>query len=318
MIRPTGRPHSEKEVWSVKEVCFGVDIGGTTVKLGLVSREGELLDKREFPSFRDIGATFDDIADHMRQVMAEFPDCRCVGAGVGVPGPVVDQSLVIHCVNLGWSEVNVAKELSSRADVPVRVGNDANLAALGECWQGAGKGSRNMVLFTVGTGIGGGIICDGHIVAGVNGGAGEVGHMSVPYHTDWQCACGRKGCLEVTASATGIIRAAKAFSPFKEMEKVTAKDVYDAAAAGDKNAQAVVAESAEALGYAAGSVACVVNPEMIIVGGGVSAAGDALMNPVKAAFKEHVLSSCADVRFAQAQLGNNAGIFGGAALFFSE
>ena len=302
----------------MKQVCFGVDIGGTTVKLGLVSREGELLDKREFPTFRDIGATFDDIARHMRLVMESFLDCQCVGAGVGVPGPVVDQSLVVHCVNLGWGEVDVAKELSSRANVPVRVGNDANLAALGECWQGAGKGSRNMVLFTVGTGIGAGIICDGRIIAGATGGGGEVGHMPVPYHTDWQCGCGRKGCLEVTASATGIIRAARQFSPFKEMEKIGAKDVYDAAAAGDKNAQAVVQESAEALGYAAGSVACVVNPEMIIVGGGVSAAGDALMDPVKAAFKEHVLTSCADVRFALAQLGNNAGIFGGAALFFTQ
>ncbi len=302
----------------MKQVSFGVDIGGTTVKLGLVSREGELLDKREFPTFREIGATFDDIADHMRLVMESFPDCQCVGAGVGVPGPVVDQAVVIHCVNLGWQEVNVAKELSSRANIPIRVANDANLAAMGESWQGAGKGCRNLVLFTVGTGIGGGIICDGRIIAGANGGAGEVGHMTVPYHPDWQCCCGRKGCLEATASATGIIRAAKAFSPFKEMEKVTAKDVYDAAAAGDENAQAVVKEAAEALGYAAGVIGCITNPEMIILGGGVSAAGRALLDPVEAAFKQHVLPSSSNVRFAQAQLGNNAGIFGGAALFFAQ
>ena len=123
----------------MKEVCFGIDIGGTTVKLGLVSKEGDLLDKREFPTFRDVGATFDDIADHMRQVMEAFPDCVCVGAGVGVPGPVVEQSVVIHCVNLGWKNVNIAQELASRANVPVRVANDANLAALGEAWQGTGK-----------------------------------------------------------------------------------------------------------------------------------------------------------------------------------
>ena len=302
----------------MKEVCFGVDIGGTTVKLGLVSREGELLDKREFPTFRDVGATFDDIADHMRQVMSEFPDCTCVGAGVGVPGPIVNQSTVTHCANLGWRNLNVAQEMSSRANVPVRVANDANLAALGECWQGGGKGCRNLVLFTVGTGVGGGIICDGRIVAGATGGGGEVGHMPVPFHSDWQCGCGKKGCLEVTASATGIIRAAKAFSPFKEMEKVTAKDVYDAAAAGDENAQAVVNEAADALGYAAAAVACIVNPEVILLGGGVSAAGRALLDPVEASFKVNVLDACSDVRFAQAQLGNNAGIFGGAALFFSE
>ena len=294
----------------MKEVCFGVDIGGTTVKLGLVSREGELLDKREFPTFRDVGATFDDIADHMRQVMSEFPDCTCVGAGVGVPGPIVNQSTVTHCANLGWRNLNVAQELSSRANVPVRVANDANLAALGECWQGGGKGCRNLVLFTVGTGVGGGIICDGRIVAGATGGGGEVGHMPVPFHSDWQCGCGKKGCLEVTASATGIIRAAKAFSPFKEMEKVTAKDVYDAAAAGDENAQAVVNEAADALGYAAATVSCIVNPEVILLGGGVSAAGRALLDPVEASFKVNVLDACSDVRFAQAQLGNNAGIFG--------
>lgn len=302
----------------MKQVCFGVDIGGTTVKLGLVSREGELLDKREFPTFRDLGATFDDIAGHMRQVMAAFPDCQCIGAGVGVPGPVVDQSTVVHCANLGWVNVNVAQELSSRADMPVKVANDANLAALGEQWQGAGKGCRNLVMLTVGTGIGGGIICDGRIVAGATGGGGEVGHMTVPFHPDWQCGCGRKGCLEVTASASGIIRAARAFSPFKEMDKVTAKDVYDAAAAGDKNAQAVVGEAAAALGMAAVTISCIVNPEVFLLGGGVSAAGSALLDPVEAAFKACAFGPCADVRFALAQLGNNAGIYGGAALFFTE
>ena len=302
----------------MKEVCFGVDVGGTTVKLGLVSREGELLDKREFPTFREVGATFDDIADHMRQVMESFPDCQCVGAGVGVPGPIVDQSRVIRFANLDWEDVDVAQELSSRANVPVRVANDANLAALGECWQGAGKGCRDLVMFTVGTGIGAGIICDGRIIAGSTGAGGEVGHMTVPFHPDWQCGCGRKGCLEATASATGIIRAAKAFSPFKEMEKVTAKDVYDAAAAGDENARAVVNEAADALGYAAAAVCCIVNPEVILLGGGVSAAGSALLDPVEASFKANVLDACADVRFSQAQLGNNAGIYGGAALFFTE
>ena len=302
----------------MKEVCFGIDIGGTTVKLGLVSREGDLLDKREFPTFRDVDATFDDIANQMRQVMESFPDCFCVGAGIGVPGPVVDESKVVTFANLDWKNVDAAQELERRAHVPVRVGNDANLAALGEAWQGAGKGCRNLVLFTIGTGVGGGIICDGRIVAGATGAGGEVGHMSVPFHTDWLCGCGKKGCLEATASATGIIRAARQFSPFREMEKVTAKDVYDAAAAGDENARAVVAQSAYALGYAAAAVACVVNPEIILLGGGVSAAGNALMDPVKAAFKEHKFFGLGDVRFALAQLGNNAGIFGGAALFFSE
>ena len=300
----------------MKQVCFGVDIGGTTVKLGLVSQEGELLEKREFPSFRDVGQTFDSIAANMKEVLAGFPDARCVGAGVGVPGPVLNEALVQGCVNLGWGDTNVAEELSRRTGLSVRAANDANLAALGEMWQGGGKGCKDLVLFTVGTGVGGGVICDGRIVSGATGGGGEVGHLPTPFHTEWQCSCGKSGCLEVTASASGIIRAARQFSPFRERESVTANDVVDAAAAGDENAQRVVREAGYALGYAAAVMGCAVNPEVILIGGGVSAAGRALLDPVEEAFRQNVFSPCGRARFAQAELGNNAGIFGGAALFF--
>ena len=302
----------------MKQVCFGIDIGGTTIKLGLVSQEGDLLEKREFPTQRDLDAAFDDIAANMRQVLDSFPDAMCIGAGVGVPGPVLDQSLVRGCVNLGWGDVDVAQQLSRRVGMPVRAATAANLAALGEMWQGGGKGCRNLVLLTVGTGIGGGVICDGHIVAGAAGGGGEVGHLPSSFHTDWQCSCGKYGCLELTASASGIIRAARQFPPFSDMEEVTAKDVYDAAAAGDENARRVTEEAGRALGMAAAIVGCVVNPEVILLGGGVSAAGRALLDPVEAAFKKNVFPPCGDVRFALAQLGNNAGIFGGAALFFTQ
>ena len=302
----------------MREVCFGADIGGTTVKLGLVSREGDLLEKREFTTRRDLAGAFDDIAGHIRQVKESFPDDFCVGVGVGVPGPVVDRSRVLGCVNLGWGDVNVAQELSRRVGMPVKVGNDANLATLGEQWQGGGRGCRNMVMLTVGTGVGGGVICDGRIIAGASGGGGEVGHLPLPFRPDWQCACGKYGCLEVTASATGIIRAAREFSPFREMEHVTAKDVYDAAAAGDENAKRVTVEAGQALGMAAAMLACVVNPELILLGGGVSAAGRALLDPVEAGFRKNVFSGCGDARFALAQLGNNAGIYGGAALFFTQ
>ena len=302
----------------MREVCFGADIGGTTVKLGLVSREGDLLEKREFPTQRNLEAAFDDIANHIRQVRESFPDDFCAGVGVGVPGPVVDQSLVRGCVNLGWGDVNVAQELSRRVGLPVRAGNDANLATLGEQWQGGGRGCRNVVMLTVGTGVGGGVICDGRIVAGATGGGGEVGHLPLSFRPDWQCSCGKYGCLEVTASASGIIRAAREYSPFKEMSEVTAKDVYDAAAAGDENAKRVTVEAGSALGVAAAILACVVNPEMILLGGGVSAAGRALLDPVEDAFRKNVFSPCGNVRFALAQLGNNAGIYGGAALFFTQ
>ena len=302
----------------MRQVCFGIDIGGTTVKLGLVNREGDLLEKREFSTQRELAAAFDDIAANMRQVLDSFPDAMCIGAGVGVPGPVLEQSLVRGCVNLGWGDVDVAQELGRRAGMPVKVENDANLAALGELWQGGGKGCRNLVLFTVGTGIGGGVICGGRIVSGATGGGGEVGHIPTAFHTDWQCSCGKHGCLELTASATGIIRAAREYSPFKEMETVTAKDVYDAAAAGDENAKRVTEEAGTALGVAAAILGCVVNPEVILLGGGVSAAGRALLDPVEDAFQKNVFPPCRDVRFALAQLGNNAGIFGGAALFFTQ
>ena len=302
----------------MRQVCFGIDIGGTTVKLGLVNREGDLLEKREFSTQRELAAAFDDIAANMRQVLDSFPDAMCIGAGVGVPGPVLEQSLVRGCVNLGWGDVDVAQELGRRAGMPVKVENDANLAALGELWQGGGKGCRNLVLFTVGTGIGGGVICGGRIVSGATGGGGEVGHIPTAFHTDWQCSCGKHGCLELTASATGIIRAAREYSPFKEMEKVTAKDVYDAAAAGDENAKRVTEEAGTALGVAAAILGCVVNPEVILLGGGVSAAGRALLDAVEDAFQKNVFPPCRDVRFALAQLGNNAGIFGGAALFFTQ
>ena len=302
----------------MRQVCFGADIGGTTVKLGLVSREGELLEKREFPTLRDLSAAFDDIAGHIRQVMEQFPDRHCVGVGVGVPGPVVDQSLVRGCVNLGWGDVDVAQELGRRTGLSVRAGNDANLATLGEQWQGGGKGCRNLVMFTVGTGVGGGVICDGRVIAGAGGGGGEVGHLPLPFRPQWQCACGKYGCLDVTASATGIIRAAREHSPFREMEKVTARDVYAAAAAGDENARRVVDEAGAALGMAAAIVSCVVNPELVLLGGGVSAAGRALLDPVEAGFRKNAFPFCADARFALAQLGNNAGIFGGAALFFTQ
>ena len=302
----------------MRQVCFGADIGGTTVKLGLVSREGDLLEKREFPTQRDLEAAFNDIAGHIRQVKESFPDDFCVGVGVGVPGPVMDQSRVQGCVNLGWGDVNVAQELSRRVGLPVKAGNDANLATLGEQWQGGGRGCRNMVMLTVGTGVGGGVICDGRVIAGASGGGGEVGHLPLPFRPGWQCSCGKYGCLDVTASATGIIRAAKEFSPFKEMEHVTARDVYDAAAAGDENAKRVTVEAGQALGMAAAMLACVVNPEMILLGGGVSAAGRALLDPVEASFKKNVFPPCGNVRFALAQLGNNAGIYGGAALFFTQ
>ena len=302
----------------MKKICFGVDIGGTAVKMGLVDEEGVLLKDAEFPSPKDPDAMFGEIAGQIAGILKEFPDARCVGIGVGVPGPVPDHAHVHGCVNLGWGEVNVAEGLRVRSGLPVLVENDANLAAFGEMWQGAGRCHRNLVMLTVGTGVGGGVIADGRIVTGAVGAGGEVGHMPMPWHTDWPCTCGKFGCLEVTSSATGIIRAARQFPPFSQMEHVTAKDVFDAARDGNADAQQVVAEAARCLGTAAAIIGCVVNPELFVIGGGVSAAGEMLLAPVREAYRQQVFPPSRDADFVQATLGNRAGIYGGAGLFLCE
>ncbi len=301
----------------MRQVCFGIDVGGTTVKMGLVAQDGELLEKQEFVSAHDVEEMFDNIAVHMSEVMSHFPDCQCVGAGIGVPGPVVDQRLVRGCANLGWGEVDVAAELG-RTGLPVRAANDANLAAMGEMWQGAGRGCRDLVLLTVGTGLGGGLISGGRMITGFNGGGGEVGHIPSSFHPDWQCGCGKYGCLEATASASGIIRAARQFAPFNEMKRVTAKDVFDAARDGDENARQVITDAGHAVGHCAAILACVINPEIILIGGGVSAAGRPLMDPIEEVFRKEAFGPSSHIRIARAMLGNDAGIFGGAALFFCE
>ncbi len=302
----------------MNQACFGVDIGGTSVKLGLVSRSGELLTKVEFPSEKEQCAMFDEIAAQIQSIRDRFPLVECVGVGVGVPGPVLEQKRVLGCVNLNWGEIDVSQELSSRLSLPVRVENDANLATLGEMWQGAGQGHRNLVMLTVGTGVGAGVIADGRIIDGCVGAAGEAGHIPMPYHTDWSCSCGKTGCLEVTASATGIIRAAKEYAPFKDMLSVTAKDVFDAAKAGNEDAQRVVDEAGACLGMATAMIGCIVNPELFLIGGGVSAAGRMLLTPIEEAYRKWVFAPCRNARFALAELGNNAGIYGGAGLFFCQ
>ena len=302
----------------MKKICFGVDIGGTAVKMGLVDEKGVLLKDVEFPSPKDSDAMFDEIAGQIAGILKEFPNARCVGVGVGVPGPVPDHAHVHGCVNLGWGVVNVAEGLRVRTGLSVLVENDANLAAFGEMWQGAGRGHRNLVMLTVGTGVGGGVIADGRIVTGAVGAGGEVGHMPMPWHTDWPCTCGKFGCLEVTSSATGIIRAARQFPPFSQMEYVTAKDVFDAAREGNADARQVVAEAARCLGTAAALIGCVVNPELFVIGGGVSAAGEMLLAPVREAYRQQVFPPSRDADFVQATLGNRAGIYGGAGLFLCE
>ena len=234
----------------MKKYGFGVDIGGTTVKLGLFQMDGTLLEKWEIPTdtTNSGAAILDDVAasisGKMQERNIEIKDVE--GIGLGIPGPVT-KGIVKSCVNLGWGTFNVEDALGEKTGLPVKAANDANVAALGEYWQGGGKGYKNAVMVTLGTGVGGGIIIDGKILDGAHGGAGEIGHMHVDDEETQACGCGNKGCLEQYASATGIVTMAKRKlkeetrqTVLRDIDEITAKDIFDAAKAGDEVAAELV------------------------------------------------------------------------------
>ena len=300
---------------------FGVDIGGTTVKIGLFTAEGTMVDKWEITTRTDEGGKYilGDIAASIEDKLAEkqIDKSEGKGIGMGVPGPVKADGTVLRCVNLGWGIFNAADELSKIIGLPVKVGNDANMAALGEMWQGGGKGSKDVIMVTLGTGVGGGIIVDGHVVAGYNGAGGEIGHITVNHDEIEPCNCGQYGCLEQYTSATGIVRMAKRklaktqdATKLRDYKDITAKDIFDVAKEGDEVALGLVDEVGEILGSTLSNIACVTNPEVIVIGGGVSKAGQILIDTIQKHFKESCFHACRDTRFELAQLGNDAGIYG--------
>ena len=300
---------------------FGVDIGGTTVKIGLFTAEGTMVDKWEITTRTDEGGKYilGDIAASIEDKLAEkqIGKSEVKGIGMGVPGPVKADGTVLRCVNLGWGIFNAADELSKIIGLPVKVGNDANMAALGEMWQGGGKGSKDVIMVTLGTGVGGGIIVDGHVVAGYNGAGGEIGHITVNHDEIEPCNCGQYGCLEQYTSATGIVRMAKRklaktqdATKLRDYKDITAKDIFDVAKEGDEVALGLVDEVGEILGSTLSNIACVTNPEVIVIGGGVSKAGQILIDTIQKHFKESCFHACRDTRFELAQLGNDAGIYG--------
>ncbi len=305
----------------MKKYGFGIDVGGTTVKVGFFETSGALLDKWEIKTNTANGgeAILPDIAKTIEEKLSKegISKDEVQGIGIGVPGPVLNASVVTRCVNLGWGEIDVAGTLSKITGLPVKVGNDANVAALGEMWQGGAKGSSNVVMVTLGTGVGGGIIVDGRIVAGANGAGGEIGHLNVCEDEHEACNCGQHGCLEQYASATGVVRMAKRKlakiseeTSLHKFEDLTAKDVFDEAKAGDKVALEIVNEVCEILGKTLGKIACVVNPEVFVIGGGVSKAGQILIDTVKKYYVPNTFTSCKDARFELASLGNDAGMYG--------
>lgn len=314
----------------MKKYGFGVDIGGTTCKIGLFETTGQIIDKWEISTnTAENGKNIlSDVAASLKAKMAEegIRKEEVEGIGVGIPGPVRSDGSVAVCVNLGWKNVHVPKELEVMMEgIMVRAGNDANVAALGEMWQGGGKGYENVVMVTLGTGVGGGIIINEKIIAGTNGAGGEIGHVTVnPYETI-ACNCGRKGCLEQYTSATGITRLANErlaaeheTSLLDSAAEISAKAVFDAYKEGDKIAAEIVEKFGRILGGALSNFACVVDPEVFVMGGGVSKAGEVLIDVVQKHFKEVAFSSCEDTKFALASLGNDAGMYGCVRMILGE
>lgn len=304
--------------------CFGVDVGGTTVKMGLFQTDSMLIDKWEIPTRKDLGedVILSDVANAIREKMAEHGIRRedVVGIGVGVPAAVTGGGFVEQVANLGWTQKDVKKELEELTGIEVKVENDANVAALGEMWKGGGEGYRNLVMVTLGTGVGGGIIVNGQILTGTNGGGGEIGHILADRNETECCGCGKKGCLEQYASATGIARLARrklaenSKQTILNADEVSAKTVFDAVKAGDEVATQVAEQFGAYLGYALADLGAVLDPEIFVIGGGVSKAGEILFTYVKKYYQERTFFTCKDVKFALAKLGNDAGIYGAAKL----
>lgn len=301
---------------------YGVDLGGTTVKLGLFSGDGELLEKWEIPTRKEGNGAyvFDDIAAAILQkteAVGGVPgDIEAVG--MGLPGPLQEDGYLEVCVNIGLRDVYPAQELSKRLNhIPVRCGNDANVAALGEAWKGGGKGYGSMVLLTLGTGVGGGVVIGGEVVTGAHGIAGEIGHLPVRPEETETCNCGGRGCLEQVASATGIVREARRVlartgqdSVLRSLHELTAKDVLDAAKAGDGLAVSVMETVANYLGLAMAQISYVVDPDVFVIGGGVSRAGEYLLDVIRPAYESRIFLTAQKADLALARLGNDAGIYG--------
>ena len=305
--------------------CFGIDIGGTTVKCGLFTTEGVLLEKWEIKTRTEENgkAILPDVAETILKKMEEkgIEKTEVTGVGVGVPGPVVKEREVQVAVNLHWGYTMLADDLEKLLDqIPVKVGNDANVAALGEMWRGGGQGFGNMVLVTLGTGVGGGVILGGKILTGATGAAGEIGHIHIEDKEGDACGCGNHGCLEQYASATGIVRLAKrrleadTKDSVLRQGEVSAKTVFDAVKAGDEVACEIAEQFGQYLGKGLAAIAAVVNREAFVIGGGVSKAGDILCRYITKYYEKYAFHGCRDAQFKLATLGNDAGICGAAKL----
>ena len=304
--------------------CFGVDIGGTTVKMGIFNGDGEIVEKWEIVTRTENEgeAILPDIAASINAKVAEHKIAKAevLGVGVGVPAPVTSEGIINGSANLGWKYKEAKRELEELTGLRAEFGNDANVAALGEMWKGGGAGCKNMVMVTLGTGVGGGVIINGKILVGENGAGGEIGHLCVNYEETDHCGCGNCGCLEQYASATGITRLAKkklaneTRQTMLNAETVSAKEVFDAVKAGDEVAKEVAEEMGTYLGHALANLAVVADPAVFVIGGGVSKAGEVLLPYIEKPYQEKAFFANKKAKFTLATLGNDAGICGAAKL----
>lgn len=307
----------------MKTYCFGIDVGGTSVKCGLFHTDGTLVEKWEIPTRTENNGQniLPDVAETINAKLAEknIDKADVEGVGIGIPGPINSRGEAACAVNLYWGFTPVAQILGDLTGLKAQAGNDANVAALGEAWKGAAAGAQNIIMITLGTGVGGGIIINGKILAGSHGAGGEIGHALVVRGEEEKCNCGNHGCLEQYVSATGIVRvagrvlaASEDDSTLRELQNITAKDVLDAFKAGDAVAVRIMEYVGDLLGGAIAGFTTVVDPEAIVIGGGVSKAGQPLIDCIEKYYQRYAFSSCKETPIVLATLGNDAGIYGAA------
>ena len=304
------------------QVAFGVDIGGTEIKIGAFSSEGVLIEKWSVKTDLEGNGSkiIPDVTANIKGYLEQhqLQEADVLGIGMGIPGPVDAKGYVRTCPNLKWNGVYPAAELKKFfPNARVAAGNDANVAALGEYHKGCGKDAASMMMITLGTGVGGGIIIDGRIIAGAHGLGGEIGHVAVNPNLEQPCGCGNKGCINEYASATGLARYAKRMveedprdSLLRQIPQITAKDVCDCAKQGDALAMECIEICMEPLGVAMAHISHAIDPELFVIGGGVSHAGQLLLDAIRKSYESQIflISKGAELRLAE--LGNDAGIIG--------
>ncbi len=311
---------------------IGIDLGGTSVKLAILTTVGEIQEKWSIKTnILDEGSHIvPDIIDSIKHRFETYGLTKedFLGVGMGSPGVVDSEAgTVIGAYNLNWKTLQLVKDqFESALGLPFFIDNDANVAALGEQWVGAGNNNPNVVFMTLGTGVGGGVIAAGNLIRGVKGAGGELGHITVDFDAPFACTCGKKGCLETVASATGIVNLTRRYAEkyagdakLKQLiddgEEVTAKDVFDLAQERDDLALIVYRHFSNYLGVACANIAAVLNPAYIVLGGGVSAAGEFLLDGVRNVFTDNSFPQIKEsTQIVLATRGNDAGVLGAASL----